>query len=266
MAKKVEEEVVLTKADFEQAVKELGECLGEEITIEGDKDECVEEFLNLVGGIDDAQAKNLPDIVFTVNNALIDKGADVLVWEEVAEEVQEETQVEVTQEEETPEPIPKKKDGRGRPKGSTKNKEVKKEEKVMKEKPKVEKVVEKKVVAPVKKEVVVPAKKLVKKEVALAKDKLAKVEKAPAKTKAELGRYGHRKGSAADFMDEMIWKGCTLDEAVATIVKGLDKTKERAKGMFLAHVYYLPNKKNIPIDKPKAESGKYKAKKANTDI
>ncbi len=252
MAKKVEE-VVLTKADFEQAVKELGEFLGEEITIEGERDECVEEFLNAVGGIPPENEKNIPDSVLDMNNALVDKGADVLVWEEVAPETQEEEQVEV-------EPEPEKKvERRGRPKGTIK-KEVEKEEKVMKEKPKVEK----KVVVPEKK-VVAPVKKVVEKEVKKEVVKKEKVAKTP-KAKAEVGRYGHRKDSAANFMDELLWKGCTQEEAITAIVKTLGKTKERAKGMFLAHVYYLPDKKNIPIDKPKAEGGKYKAKKAETDI
>ena len=257
MAKKVEE-VVLTKADFEQAVKDLGEFLGEEITIEGERDECVEEFLNAVGGIPPENEKNIPGSVLDMNNALVDKGADVLVWEEVAE-TQEEEQVE-KQEEEKPEPEPEKKvERRGRPKGTIK-KEVEKEEKTMKEKPKVEK----KTVVPEKK-VVAPEKKIVEKEVKKALVKKEKVTKAP-KAKAEVGRYGHRKDSAANFMDELLWKGCTQEEAITAIVKSLGKTKERAKGMFLAHVYYLPDKKNIPIDKPKVEGGKYKAKKAETDI
>ncbi len=254
MAKKVEE-VVLTKTDFEQAVKELGELLGQEITVEGSKDECVEEFLSLVGNIAPEDEKNIPDSVIDMNNALVDKGAEALVWEE---EAAEETQEEEQKEEQAPEPE-KKVERRGRPKGTTK-KEVEKEEKVMKEKPKVEK----KTVVPEKK-VVVPEKKVVAKEVKKAVVKKEKVAKVP-KAKAEVGRYGHRKDSSANFMDELLWKGCTQEEAIAAIVKTLGKTKERAKGMFLAHVYYLPNKKNIPIDKPKAEGGKYKAKKAETDI
>ena len=251
--KKKEEEVVLTKADFEQAVKELGEFLGEEITIEGERDECVEEFLSLVGNIPPKDEGKIPDCVLDMNNALVDKGADVLVWEEEIAEAQEEEQVEETIEQE-PEPE-KKVERRGRPK-----KEVEKEEKVMKEKPKVEK----KTVVPEKK-VVAPVKKVVEKEVKKVVTKKEKVVKVP-KVKVERGRYGHRKGSCADFMDELLWKGCTLEEAVTAITKSLDKTKERAKGMFLAHIYYLPDKKNIPIDKPKAEGGKYKAKKAETDI
>ena len=96
------------------------------------------------------------------------------------------------------------------------------------------------------------------------KEKKVKKEK-KAKEPVVASRYGHREGTAAAVMDELVWKGTTMDEAVAALVK-LGRTKERAKGMFLAHIYYLPNKKNIPIDKPKDEKGKYKAKKAETDV
>ncbi len=261
MAKKVEveveEEVILTKEDFEKTVAELGEFLGEELTIEGTCDECLNEFMRIVEGVSPADEKKLPDCVFTVFNAAVEKGPDAFVWEEETAETQEEEQVEETQEEE-PEPE-KKIERRGRPK-----KEVEKEEKVMKEKPKVEKKVVVKVVVPEKK-VVAVVKKVVEKEVKKEVVKKEKVAKAP-KEKAEVGRYGHRKDSAANFMDDMLWKGCTQEEAITTIVKTLGKTKERAKSMFLAHVYYLPNKKNIPIDRPKVEGGKYKAKKAETDI
>lgn len=96
-----------------------------------------------------------------------------------------------------------------------------------------------------------------------AKSKPAKETKKAETKVAELSRYGHRVGCMAAKLDDMLWEGCTQAEAIKTLVKEFDRDEAKAKAKFSGHVGYLPVKRNVPVDKPKEEGGRYKATKAN---
>lgn len=74
-----------------------------------------------------------------------------------------------------------------------------------------------------------------------------------AKKEADLSRYGHRANSMAGRIDDLLWEGTTLDDAVKMLVKEFKRTPEKAKSKFLGHVKYLPRIKKISvkIDKEK---------------
>jgi len=76
--------------------------------------------------------------------------------------------------------------------------------------------------------------------------KKAAVKAAP-KLKKALSRYGHREGSMAADIDEMLWKGIDEDTAVAELAKKFCKTVEAVRLKFKGHVSYLQKKKNIPV-------------------
>lgn len=112
-----------------------------------------------------------------------------------------------------------------------------------------------------------PAKASVKAPVKTALKEVEKKEPALKKESkpVEKSRYGHRVETGAQIMDDLLWAGCTVAEAVSALKK-FGKTEDRAKSMFLSHVHYLPKTKNIPVTIPKDEGGKYKATKAKIDI
>ena len=117
--------------------------------------------------------------------------------------------------------------------------------------------------APVKAAPAPAPKKVVAKPTAVEKPTVAKVAKvAKEKTAAELSRYGHRVGSMAARIDDLLWEGTTLTAAVKTLAKEFNRDEDKAKAKFLGHVQYLPSVKSIEITKPEDEKGNYKAKKA----
>ena len=86
-------------------------------------------------------------------------------------------------------------------------------------------------------------------------------EKKPMKKteKHELSRYGHRKGTMAGDIDDMVWQGVKQIDAVRTLAKNHGKTEKAALAKFLAHVRYLQKELNIPIT---IKEEHYKATKA----
>ena len=226
---------MIKKEKFDSIVTELADFLEVEITLEGTPEEQADAFMKAVEEVPSEDEGKLPESVIDLYNSFGDNKLTAVDWGNGEKDKVEKPSKKITKvkkEKEKPAPVKKEK-----------------------EKP-----------ALVKKETAPLAKKVPPKPAKVEKVKVEKVKKEKkVKEPIATSRYGHREGSAAAVMDEILWRGVTLDEAVATLVK-LGKTKERAKGMFLAHIYYLPDKKNIPIDKPKDEKGKYKAKKAETDV
>jgi len=222
---------MIKKEKFASIVTELADFLEVEITLEGTPEEQADAFMKAVEEVPSEDEGKLPESVIDLYNSFADNKLAAVDWGNGEKGKAE--------------------------KPSKKIKKVKKEE---------EKPTPVKKTPPVKKEIAPLTKKVPPKPAKVEKVKVGKVKKEKkVKEPIATSRYGHREGSVAAVMDEMLWKGVTLDEAVASLVK-LGKAKERAKGMFLAHIYYLPDKKNVPIDKPKDEKGKYKAKKAETDV
>ena len=75
----------------------------------------------------------------------------------------------------------------------------------------------------------------------------AKTTKKADDGKIELSRYGHRIGSMAALLDDLLWKGTSLKEAIAKLVKDFGRTEEQAIGKFRGHINYLPKKKKITV-------------------
>lgn len=94
------------------------------------------------------------------------------------------------------------------------------------------------------------------------KGKKVKAEKKEPKAKkaAEKGRYGHRVGSSANFMDDLIWAGVKPDAAAEQISKEFSIPADKAKAKFLVHVRYLKKEKGVEFAKFKGDTDKVKAK------
>lgn len=88
--------------------------------------------------------------------------------------------------------------------------------------------------------------------------KTVKVKKAPS----EKSRYGHRVGSFAAAMDELLWKGITIAEGAKVLSETFKKSPALIEGSLKIHIRYLENKKNIPVN---LKGDVYKASKATID-
>lgn len=75
----------------------------------------------------------------------------------------------------------------------------------------------------------------------------AKKGKESKEEEKEKSRYGHQAGSMSAFIDDLVHKGVTLDEATKEIVAEFDKEEENAQKKFLSHVKSLQLKKGITI-------------------
>lgn len=68
------------------------------------------------------------------------------------------------------------------------------------------------------------------------------------KEKAEVSRYGHRVGSMSGAIDDLLWKGVKIDDAVKTLVKDFKRAERLAKNKFLSHVAYLPKHRGVKVE------------------
>jgi hypothetical protein len=103
-----------------------------------------------------------------------------------------------------------------------------------------------------------PAKKAAAKKPAAEAAKPAE-KKAPAK----LSRYGHRVGTSAEFMDNLLFQGCLPDAGAEAISAkyGMDVAKAKAK--LLVHVRYLKKERDVAFATWKDKTNnKIKAKTA----
>jgi desulfoferrodoxin (superoxide reductase-like protein) len=94
-----------------------------------------------------------------------------------------------------------------------------------------------------------PPKEKKEKPVKEAKEKKEKVE-------VEKSRYGHKVGSMAAVLDDLMWKGSTMEEMVDTLVKDFGKPEEQATAKIRAHYASLTKKRDVPVDR---KDGVYKA-------
>jgi hypothetical protein len=78
----------------------------------------------------------------------------------------------------------------------------------------------------------------------------AKAKKKPdtAETQDGKSRYGHRAGTILAAFDDLLWDGCTLDEAIQLAVDDFDRDEKSARGYFRGHVRNLKLKQNIDVD------------------
>ena len=85
--------------------------------------------------------------------------------------------------------------------------------------------------------------------------------KKPAEPKkpVALSRYGHRVGSMAAVLDDLLWKGVEQSVAVATLAKDFKKTEKLALGKFKGHVAYLPKVRGVQVS---VKDGVYKTQRA----
>ena len=91
-----------------------------------------------------------------------------------------------------------------------------------------------------------------KKEKVTKKDKkTTDKEKKETRKTGKKSRYGHAEGSQAAQLDDLLYKGATLEE----MMEAIDSTKARVN----SHIYHLKTKKELNIVKNK--EGKYKVKK-----
>lgn len=85
----------------------------------------------------------------------------------------------------------------------------------------------------------------------------AKKKKAAKKSTVEKSRYGHRKGSFAALLDELVYNGTTEEEVIETVQTEFpDKSEENIKGRFKSHVSYLGRVRGITVEK---KDGTFKA-------
>lgn len=87
----------------------------------------------------------------------------------------------------------------------------------------------------------------------------AKKEPKEPKKPALLSRYGHRVGSMAAAIDDMLWKGIKETDATATLAKDFKKTEKAALAKFKGHVAYLPKECGVQVSE---KEGFYKAQRA----
>lgn len=80
------------------------------------------------------------------------------------------------------------------------------------------------------------------------------------KKTAEKGRFGHRKGSSADFMDDLLFKGCAPDAGAKAIADKFEMELPKAKAKLLVHVRYLKAEKGVVFCKFKDGIDKLKTK------
>lgn len=106
-----------------------------------------------------------------------------------------------------------------------------------------------------KKETVKKANKSIKKDAPIAKKDAPKKEK----KRSEKSRYGNRVGSFAAALDELLWKGTTLENAINVLAQ-FKKEHTIALDNYLRRcIWYVENRKNVPV---KFKGGVYKASKA----
>ncbi len=71
-----------------------------------------------------------------------------------------------------------------------------------------------------------------------------------------LSRYGHRMGTMAAAIDDLLWKGVHIVDATKTLAVLFNRTEDAARSKFLGHVHYLPKVRHVGI---KESNGFYKA-------
>ena len=73
-------------------------------------------------------------------------------------------------------------------------------------------------------------------------------EKAP-KAEVVKSRYGHKVGSMAAVIDDMVWEGSTVANMVTAIMDGFNKTEQIATGKVKGHLTWLKREKGVEIVK-----------------
>ena len=71
----------------------------------------------------------------------------------------------------------------------------------------------------------------------------------PPKAEVVKSRYGHKVGSMAAVIDDMVWKGSTLVDMSLAIVKQFNKEEDKATSKVKGHLVWLKKEKNVEIVK-----------------
>ena len=87
------------------------------------------------------------------------------------------------------------------------------------------------------------------KAVAKKEKKVKEVKEKKEKAEVIKSRYGHKVGSMAAVIDDMVWEGSSVADMVAAIMGGFNKTEQVATGKVKGHLTWLKREKGVEIVK-----------------